>query len=138
MHSSLITGSIPGMAASTSDTCEFGSPPNAVAAPENSFDFELTWAWTSSPITTSQSPVAPLMSFEVEVCTFMAAPWLTDLRLRAEARWRQGLTLTLLSPLGLTGRSGNPPSPPQHAGEGEREARSIRAMTLHRINNIER
>ena len=37
MHSSLITGSMPGIAASTSETCEFGSPPNAVEAPENSF-----------------------------------------------------------------------------------------------------
>src|SRR5262249_3169487 len=64
MHSSLITGSIPGMAASTSDTCELGSPPNAVEAPENSFALEVTCAWTSMPITTSQSPVAPLMSFE--------------------------------------------------------------------------
>src|SRR5215470_19929393 len=66
---------MPGIAASTSDTCEFGSPPNAVAAPENSFAFELTWAWTSSPMTTSQSPVAPLMRFEVEACTFMMVPW---------------------------------------------------------------
>src|SRR5262245_45365534 len=63
MHSSLITGSMPGIAASTSDTCELGSPPNAVEAPENSLERVLTWAWTSSPMTTSQSPVAPLMSF---------------------------------------------------------------------------
>src|SRR6266566_222458 len=64
MHSSLITGSMPGMAASTSDTCELGSPPNAVEAPEKSFAREVTWAWTSMPITTSQSPVAPLTSFD--------------------------------------------------------------------------
>src|SRR5262249_53999707 len=64
MHSSLITGSMPGIAASTNDTCELGSPPNAVEAPENSFDREVTWAWTSMPTTTSQSPVAPLISFE--------------------------------------------------------------------------
>ena len=63
-HSSLITGSMPGMAASTSETCEFGRPPNAVDAPENSFACEVTWAWTSMPITTSQSPVAPLISFD--------------------------------------------------------------------------
>src|SRR5215472_15418691 len=82
---------MPGIAASTSDTCEFGSPPNAVAAPENSFAFELTWAWTSSPMTTSQSPVAPLMNFEVDVCTFMKVPWVTvGLRLRADRRLRQG------------------------------------------------
>ena len=61
-HSSLITGSMPGIAASTSETWEFGSPPNSVEAPENSFAFEVTWAWTSMPMTTSQSPVAPLIS----------------------------------------------------------------------------
>ena len=61
-HSSLITGSMPGMAASTSDTCELGSPPNAVEAPENNFDCEVTWAWISMPMTTSQSPVTPLIS----------------------------------------------------------------------------
>src|ERR1700739_3110238 len=53
---------MPGMAASTSETWLFGSPPKAVDAPENSFDFEVTWACTSMPITTSQSPVAPLIS----------------------------------------------------------------------------
>src|SRR5436190_137500 len=58
-----MTGSMPGIAASTSETWVFGSPPNSVDAPENSFDFEVTWAWTSSPITISQSPVAPLISF---------------------------------------------------------------------------
>ena len=62
-HSSLITGSMPGIAASTSETWLFGSPPNSVEAPENSLDFEVTWAWTSRPMTTSQSPVAPLISF---------------------------------------------------------------------------
>ena len=38
MHSRFGTGSMPGIAASTSDTCVFGSAPNSVAAPENSFD----------------------------------------------------------------------------------------------------
>ncbi len=43
-------------------TCVFGSAPNAVAAPENSFDaVAVICAWTSRPITTSQSPVSPLM-----------------------------------------------------------------------------
>src|ERR1700759_2144365 len=56
-----MTGSMPGIAASTSETCEFGSPPNAVDAPENSFELEVTWAWTSMPMTISQSPVAPLI-----------------------------------------------------------------------------
>ena len=53
---------MPGIAASTSETWLFGSPPNSVEAPENSFAFEVTWAWTSMPITISQSPVAPLIS----------------------------------------------------------------------------
>ena len=38
MHSALITGSMPGIAASTSDTWLLGSAPNAVEAPENSLD----------------------------------------------------------------------------------------------------
>ena len=62
-HSSLITGSMPGMAASTRETWLFGSPPKAVEAPENSLARIVTWAWISMPTTTSQSPVAPLMSF---------------------------------------------------------------------------
>ena len=70
-HSSLITGSMPGIAASTSETWVFGSPPNSVEAPENSFEFEVTWAWTSSPITISQSPVAPLISFDGLTATFI-------------------------------------------------------------------
>src|SRR5580693_9276290 len=57
-----MTGNMPGIAASTSETCELGAPPNSVEAPENSFDLDVTWAWTSMPITTSQSPVAPLIS----------------------------------------------------------------------------
>ena len=54
-----MTGNMPGIAASTSDTWLLGSAPNAVDAPENSLDFEVTWAWISMPTTTSQSPVAP-------------------------------------------------------------------------------
>ena len=61
MHSRLGTGSMPGIAASTRLTWVLGSAPNAVAAPENSLALETTWAWTSRPITTSHSPVAPLM-----------------------------------------------------------------------------
>jgi hypothetical protein len=57
-----MTGSMPGMAASTSETCSFGSAPNPVEAPENSLAWLVTWAWISMPTTTSQSPVAPLMS----------------------------------------------------------------------------
>ena len=76
-HSSLITGSMPGMAASTSDTCELGSPPNVVEAPEKSFACEVTWAWISIPITTSQSPVAPRISFEL-----VDVPLIAMLRMR--------------------------------------------------------
>src|SRR5690606_5890709 len=50
---------MPGMAASTRLTFEFGSAPNAVEAPENSLASDLTWACTSMPMITSQSPVAP-------------------------------------------------------------------------------
>ena len=70
-HSSLITGSMPGMAASTSDTWLLGSPPNSVEAPENSFDLDVTWACTSMPMTTSQSPVAPLINLSGLLATFM-------------------------------------------------------------------
>src|SRR6516162_7525054 len=50
------------MAASISETCALASPPNSVEAPENNLARELTWAWTSMPITASQSPVEPLIS----------------------------------------------------------------------------
>ena len=73
-HSSLITGSMPGMAASTRETWLFGSPPKAVEAPENSFAWLVTWAWISMPTTISQSPVAPLMSFFGLTGAFMR-PW---------------------------------------------------------------
>jgi hypothetical protein len=57
----LITGSMPGIAASTSETWVLGSAPNVVGAPENSLASEITWAWTSRPRTISQSPVSPLI-----------------------------------------------------------------------------
>ena len=84
-HSSLITGSMPGMAASTSETCELGSPPNAVEAPEKSFERDVTWAWTSMPMTTSQSPVAPLMSFAGLCWTFMRCLAAGPIPLRGES-----------------------------------------------------
>src|SRR5262245_38616106 len=55
---------MPGIAASTRLTWLFGAPPNSVEAPEKSLALEVTWAWTSMPTTTSQSPVAPLRSFD--------------------------------------------------------------------------
>src|SRR5919197_1195063 len=61
-HLRLITGSMPGNAASTKLTCVLGSAPKSVAAPENSFALEMTWAWTSSPITISHVPVLPSIS----------------------------------------------------------------------------
>ena len=54
---------MPGMAASTRLTLVFGSAPKLVEAPEKSLAFEATWAWTSRPMTSSQSPVAPAMIF---------------------------------------------------------------------------
>ena len=71
-HSSLMTGSMPGMAASTSETCEFGGAPKPVEAPENSFERDVTCAWTSSPTMISQSPVAPLMNLECCACADMS------------------------------------------------------------------
>ena len=62
-QNSLMTGSIPGIAASTRLTFEFGAAPKAVEAPEKSLAFEVTWACTSMPITISQSPLAPAMIF---------------------------------------------------------------------------
>jgi hypothetical protein len=55
----LITGSMPGIAASTRLTLELAALPNSVEDPENSFELLVTWAWTSSPMMISQSPVAP-------------------------------------------------------------------------------
>src|SRR5205814_7656152 len=55
----LMTGSMPGRAASMADTCVFGSAPNAVAAPENNFDLATICAWVSRPMTTSHFPVLP-------------------------------------------------------------------------------
>src|SRR5271165_3776087 len=77
-----MTGSMPGIAASTSETCVLGSPPKAVEAPENSLERDVTWACTSRPTITSQSPVAPLMSLECCACADMVSsfqsprPWL--------------------------------------------------------------
>jgi hypothetical protein len=58
----LITGSIPGIAASTKATLEFGSAPKVVEAPENSLAFDETCAWISMPITSSQSCLAPAIT----------------------------------------------------------------------------
>src|ERR1700721_660251 len=67
---------MPGIAASTSETWVLGSPPNAVEAAENNLEREVTWAWTSRPTITSQSPVAPLMSLALGLS---AAMWFAHL-----------------------------------------------------------
>ena len=64
----LITGSMPGMAASTSETWLLGSPPNSVEAPENSFALEATWACTSRPITTSQPRIRLAVALFPSLC----------------------------------------------------------------------
>ncbi len=56
---SLMTGSMPGMPASTGETWLLGAAPKPVEAPEKSLASEITWAWTSSPHTISQRPVLP-------------------------------------------------------------------------------
>src|ERR1700733_7314493 len=86
---------MPGIAASTSETCELGSPPNAVEAAENSLEREVTWAWTSRPTITSQSPVAPLMSFALALSVAMLIALLSsevrrDLSARASCPPRLG------------------------------------------------
>src|SRR6185437_515012 len=54
-------------AASTVETWVFGSAPNSVAAPENSFERDTTWACTSSPITTSHGPVRPSIRLTISL-----------------------------------------------------------------------
>src|SRR5574338_360814 len=55
------TGSTPGRARSTAQAWRLGSAPKAVLAPEKILEAVLSWAWTSSPMTTSQG--VRLMSF---------------------------------------------------------------------------
>src|SRR5215212_2781397 len=82
-----MTGSMPGNAASTGETWVFGSAPKAVAAPEKSLDFAVTWAWTSRPITTSHSPVRPSIS------AVMYGPYLMQAVVPAEQPHAPTLTL---------------------------------------------
>src|SRR5690606_32816873 len=56
------TGSTPGSAMSTALACTLGSAPKAVLAPEKILLAVLSWAWTSSPITTSQSALLMVVS----------------------------------------------------------------------------
>ncbi len=44
------------------ETWLLGSAPNWVEAPENSLEWDRTWAWTSIPITISHAPVSPFSS----------------------------------------------------------------------------
>src|SRR5580765_6631265 len=100
MHSLFGTGSMPGIAASTRLTWVLGSAPNAVAAPEKSFDLvAVIWAWTSRPTTTSHSPVWPLMrkgapasamENTVRAELVEALPFLSIARTRTALRQAQG------------------------------------------------
>jgi len=49
----LITGSVPGMPWQTGHVCVFGGAPNVVGQPQNILVRVVSWAWTSSPMTTS-------------------------------------------------------------------------------------
>src|SRR4051812_23822283 len=74
---------MPGKPASTRLTWVFGSAPNAVAAPENSFEFEITWACTSRPRMTSHLPVLPSIRFFSSIgMSFISETF----RLRGEVR----------------------------------------------------
>src|SRR5690606_9740908 len=64
----LSTGSTPGSAMSTALVWRLGSAPNAVLAPEKILLAVLSWAWTSSPMTTSQSD-------RLMVCSRVACGW---------------------------------------------------------------
>lgn len=46
-----LTGSVPGMAASKTDTHEFAAAPNATLEPEKSLDRARICAWISRPTT---------------------------------------------------------------------------------------
>src|SRR6266478_2986271 len=94
-----MTGSMPGIAASTSETWLFGSPPNSVEAPENSFELEVTWAWTSSPITISQSPVAPLINLGLVAVMFDHQPAVAPKRFHP-IRFREGRSQPAYWPAG--------------------------------------
>src|SRR6267154_6425127 len=102
MQASLMTGSMPGIAASTSETWVLGSPPNSVEAPENSFEFEVTWAWISSPITISQSPVALLMSLPLLV--FMRVRLRAMQKQSAPIRFRENRSQPACPPAGTNSR----------------------------------
>src|SRR3982751_2429608 len=52
----LSAGSAPGRPRHTGQTWVFGGAPNAVEQPQKIFVLVRSWAWTSSPMTGSQSP----------------------------------------------------------------------------------
>src|SRR5260370_35213820 len=92
-----MNGRMLGIAASTSETWLFGSPPNSVEAPENSFELEVTWAWTSSPITISQSPVAAFINFGFAALMLIHQPAVTSKR-SAPIRSREGRSQPIYKP----------------------------------------
>src|SRR5580704_2525591 len=114
-----MTGNMPGIAASTRETWLFGSPPNAVEAPENSFEFEVTWAWTSIPITTSQSPVEPLISLWDATGAFIGVGFRISLYLgrnglRATRRGSQAADRGIKTVKAAAGTTGTPCSGAAH------------------------
>src|SRR5206468_12664613 len=48
-----MTGSVPGIPKQTGQVCVLAGRPNSVPHSQNIFDCVRSWAWTSSPITTS-------------------------------------------------------------------------------------
>ena len=64
---------MPGMPASIGETWWLGAPPYSAEAPENSLALDITWAWTSSPTTTSQGPVAPWIRSGSGACAHRGA-----------------------------------------------------------------
>ena len=112
-QTSLITGSMPGIAMSTNETWEFGTAPNPVGAPEKSFAFETTWAWTSSPITGSQSPVAP---FTRLIRRLPAAPAGRRNPAAPSSAWAARSTVSSSNGLPMSCRPSGRPSPERPAG----------------------
>lgn len=47
----IVTGNVPGVAQSNSETQELMGIPKLVLAPENNFDSAFIWAWISRPTT---------------------------------------------------------------------------------------
>ena len=87
---SLSTGRVPGMPRSTRLAWVFGSAPKVVALPEKIFDWVLSWAWISSPITVSHCIVrVPQNPAGVQVCQSLTC-WYWCATLSRRASWKYG------------------------------------------------